>query len=44
MPIHLILIVFAVVLAVVGAFWNPAPRPHLGWLAVACLALAELVP
>jgi hypothetical protein len=42
-PIHLILLVFAFVLAVVGAFWNP-PRATLGWLSVACLALAELVP
>lgn len=42
MPWHLILLVFAFVLAVVGAFWNP-PRPHLGWLAVAALALSFLV-
>lgn len=43
MPVHLILLAFALVLATVSAFWNP-PRAHLGWLAVACLALAQLVP
>lgn len=43
MPIHLILLVFALVLAVVGAFWNP-PRASLLCLAVACLAGAQLVP
>lgn len=43
MPFHLIILVFAFVLAVVGAFYNP-PRCTLGWLAVACLALAQLVP
>lgn len=43
MPVHLILLVFAFVLAVVSAFWNP-PRVTLGWLAIACLALAALVP
>lgn len=43
MPLHLIVLVFAFVLAVVAAFWNP-PWVALGWLAVACLALAGLVP
>lgn len=43
MPLHLIILVFAFVLAIVGAFWSP-PRVALGWLAVACLALAQLVP
>jgi hypothetical protein len=42
-PIHLILLVFAFVLAAVSAFWNP-PRPHLGWLAFAVFVLAALVP
>jgi hypothetical protein len=42
-PWHLVILVFAFVLAVVAAFWNP-PRWTLGWLAVACLALAQLVP
>lgn len=50
MPFHLIILVFAFVLAVVGAWQRPAespPRPwlpHAGWLAVACIALAQLVP
>jgi hypothetical protein len=43
MPFHVIVLVFALVLGVIGAFWNP-PRVTLGWLAVACLALAGLVP
>lgn len=43
MPLHLILLVFALVLATVGAFWNPSPRPHLGWLGVACFVLAQIV-
>jgi hypothetical protein len=43
MPLHLIILVFALVLAVVAAFYNP-PRVSLGWLAIACLALAQLVP
>lgn len=43
MQLHLIILVFAFVLAVVGAFWNP-PRVSLLALAVAGLALAQLVP
>lgn len=49
-PIHLILVVAAFLLALLAAFWDPrsaAPPsrfPHPGWLAIACLALAEVVP
>jgi hypothetical protein len=39
--LHLILLVFAFVLAAVSAFWNP-PRPHLGWLGFALFVLAAL--
>lgn len=50
LPTHQIVLVFALVLAVVGAWQRSVespPRPyvpHAGWLAVACLALAQLVP
>ena len=43
MPVHLILLVFAFVLAVVGAFWNP-PRVQLGWLGLACFIAAAWFP
>lgn len=43
-PIHLILLVLALVLTAVSAFWNPAPRPHLGWLGVACLCASFIIP
>lgn len=44
MPVHLILLVFALVLAIVAAFYRPAWPAHPGWLAIACLAAARLVP
>jgi hypothetical protein len=44
LPIHLILLVFAFVLTAVAAFWNPTPRPHLGWLGMACLCLSFMLP
>lgn len=44
-PFHLILLVLALVLAIVAAFWQPqVPRAHLGWLAFAAYVLAALVP
>ncbi len=42
MPVHLILLVFALVLAVVGAFWNP-PQASLGWLAFACFVASVIL-
>lgn len=39
--IHTFLLVAAVVLAIVAAFWNP-PRVALGWLAIACIALSMM--
>jgi hypothetical protein len=44
MPLHLILLVFALVLAVVAAFYQPTWPAHPGWLAVAFLAASLLVP
>lgn len=45
MLVHQLILALAVVLAAVAAFWRPqVPRPHLGWLAVACLALNFWVP
>lgn len=41
-----ILMVFAFVLLIVSAFWQPQPnppRPHLGWLGMACWALAIIL-
>jgi hypothetical protein len=39
-----ILIVFAFVLFVLAAFWQPGPpRVHLGWAGMACWALSILL-
>lgn len=44
-PVHLILLVLALVLFVVASLWQPqVPRPHLGWLGLAAFAAAFLVP
>jgi hypothetical protein len=39
--VHLILVLLALVLALVAAFYNP-PRVALGWLAFACYMLAQV--
>jgi hypothetical protein len=40
--LHLILLVFAFVLAAVGSVWNP-PRVALGWLGFASFILANML-
>lgn len=40
--IALILLIFAMVLVTVAAFWSPA-RPQLGWLGMACYFASILV-
>ena len=44
MTIGTILLVFAFVLLVLAAFWNPGPpRVQLGWAGLACWCLAQLL-
>jgi hypothetical protein len=43
MTLQMLMWVIAVVLAFVAAFWNPSPRPQLGWLAVGFLILGFIV-
>jgi hypothetical protein len=42
--LSIILMVFAFVLLVLAAFWNPSPpRVQLGWAGMACWALSILL-
>lgn len=45
-PLHLVLLVFALVCALIATFWPyPAlsPRPHFGWLSFAFFVAAHIL-